>query len=370
MEEIQNQKGRLKKKFKDNFDRLKKKAYLVLTLLVVFVFLILIGQAVSPRITNSLLEIIWITAFVSTIIFFGIAVLVFIGLKKEAARILDILLEGSLSVIDVIDFIKEAYKTFIAILKEFVFYAAPIIAILCAFTVYYFILLIYKLVGKSYDVTFLTIIITSATILVAGVLNKPQETLLLTKSWIDLTLQKFKRVFTDSFEVVIALFFLTMDSTNLFFLPNSLNVKIEASIFGYDLTKRSLPLTDPGRIALTLIVISVFIEVIRYGIRIFATAQKYYYQLLDQSEDDRNKSEYLKKAIRKSFSEAKDDTLKFITFTSILLFVFLFFPRLKLLAVICASVTAFVLDLLIPERLTATRGEDLVSRLLSKVFKL
>jgi len=46
------------------------------------------------------------------------------------------------------------------------------------------------------------------------------------------------------------------------------------------------------------------------------------------------------------------------------------FPRLKLLTLAVASVTALAIDIIYPKRLAITKKEDLVSRLLAKAFKL
>jgi hypothetical protein len=66
----------------------------------------------------------------------------------------------------------------------------------------------------------------------------------------------------------------------------------------------------------------------------------------------------------------KDDVVKFITFSTALFAVFLLFPRLKLFTLALASITGLLLDLVIQERLTALESNDLISRILAKVFKL
>ncbi len=78
----------------------------------------------------------------------------------------------------------------------------------------------------------------------------------------------------------------------------------------------------------------------------------------------------IKTAIRNSFGDTKDDIVKFITFTTALISVFLFFPRLKLFAMVVASITALLLDFVVPGRLIMKQGNDLISRILNKAFRL
>lgn len=87
-------------------------------------------------------------------------------------------------------------------------------------------------------------------------------------------------------------------------------------------------------------------------------------------ENDLDKSKLFKDSIRKGFSESKDDLIKFIAFTTVLFALFMFFPRLKLLSVVIASITALCMDMIIPARLSQAKGEDLFSRLVTKIFKL
>jgi len=371
MDKIQKRTNGLETKIKKNLRRIKQKAYLILTFVLLFVFLTLVGQAIAPRLTSIFLQTVWIIAFIIVVIFFGIGILVFIGLRKEASRILDILVEGSLTIIDVIDFLKEVYRTFILILKDFILFATPALAYASGFLVYYLLLIFYKNVGSSHNVTFITIIITILTIIAAALLNLPEKIKSDEKRWGNEVKTKFTNSFSDAFEVVIAIFFLTMDSTHLFFIPKKLNIAIYANLGDFDLMKRGFSLSNASTTTLTIILASVSIEIIRYSLRVIAVARNYYSNYLDEYlEEPENKLPLLKSAIRKSFIESKDDTLKFISFTTILIAVFLVFPRLKLLAMLVASLTTLILDIFIPKRLVQERGEDLFSRVIFKIFRI
>lgn len=95
----------------------------------------------------------------------------------------------------------------------------PIYAVVTAILLYIFILYLFKAVGQTSDVTLMTIMISSVTMLFVGFLNRPQpeNDRPLSHS------QRFTRYFNDAFEVMLFIFFLTMDSTKIFFFPESLN---------------------------------------------------------------------------------------------------------------------------------------------------
>lgn len=367
MEEVHLKTKDLEEKIKKNLDRIKRKAFLVLSALVVFVFLIILGQLFSPHITSAILRFVWILAFASVFIFFGIGILVFVGLRKEASRLLDILLEGSLTIIDVVDLLKEIYKTFISLLKDFAVYVAPVFAYLASFVIYYLLMVFYKKIGRNYDVTLITVLITVATIVLASFLNLKSGQGV-KDGWESRIKEKFMQSFADSFEILIALFFLTMDSTKLFFLPDNLNVPLNANLGNNDLMIRGFSLKDPPRFTLLVVVSAVSVEIARYALRIISVAKNYLEEARENA--DSNDSDLIKHSLRKSFNEAKDDSLKFITFTTAIVAVFLAFPRLKLFAMVAASITGLILDFIIPSRLSQKRGNDLLSRIIVKVFKL
>ena len=80
----------------------------------------------------------------------------------------------------------------------------------------------------------------------------------------------------------------------------------------------------------------------------------------------------LKLSIKQSLYKNIDDIVKFITYITFVVFVFLFFPRLKLLAMAVASLGALVADFLFTDRLTATteKKQDLLGKILARLFRL
>ena len=356
---------------RNNMDR---KVFSLLTTLIVILALFLAAGFLFPEAVSVILNVIWIILIASAAIFFTLGILVIIGMKNEAGRILDMLLEGALTFIDFLEFLKNLWRRFVDLLKEFLLFATPIFAYIAAFLVYVLLLYVYKSVGKTYDVTIMTVAITAVAILGFGFLSKPQPEIVIELTWKGQFQKRFKAGFIDGVEVILFIFFLTMDSTDLFFLPADLNIPLKAEFRDYDLMVRSFVYDKHVITTLALIVTTVSLEVLRNMIKIFASARKYYLNFSHELENfmgtKRTTMGTLKEAIRKSFNDAKRDLIKFVTFNTVLFAVFLIFPRLKLLTLAVASVTNLGLDLSLRSRLTAKKGNDLISRILQKVFKL
>jgi hypothetical protein len=311
--------------------------------------------------------IIWYTLLALVIVFLIMGVLVVFGLKKEVKRMLDIGLEGSFTILDFFQFLRELIVLIKNRIGEALILISPVIAYILALAVYLIFLFIYKYVGSKFDVTLLTILLTMVLVGTVGLFNSPGSGIV-KPGWSSRFGAKIKQSFGDALEVVIFVFFLTMDSTKLFFIPESLNVQLSAEVGSYDLMVRGFHL---NKTTLNLIIAAVVSEIVRNIIRIVALS-KSNYQLIAGSlgSDTRQKYDAIKKSIRAAFEEAKDDLVKFITFTTVLLFVFLMFPRLKLLSMLVASLTSLALDLALPARLSETKGEDLISKILAKLFKI
>ena len=356
---------------KNNMDR---KVFQLLTTLIVVLALFLVAGFLFPEAVSVILNVVWIILLASAAVFFTLGILVIIGMKREAGRVLDLLLEGALTFIDFLEFLKNVWKRFVDLLKEFLLFASPIFAYIAAFLVYVLLLYVYKTVGKSHDVTIMTVIITGAAMMGFGLLSKPQAEITIELTWKGQFQKRFKAGFIDGIEVILFIFFLTMDSTDLFFLPTDLNIPLKAEFSGYDLMVRSFVYDEHVITTLALIVTTISLEVLRNIIKIFASARKYYLNFSHELENfmgaKRTTMEMLKEAIRKSFNDAKRDLIKFVTFNTVLFAVFLLFPRLKLLTLAVASVTNLGLDLSIRSRLTARKGNDLIARILQKIFKL
>lgn len=356
----------------DEDNQLKKKVYKILASFFVFLGLFIAFVILFPTAAAVIVNTIWVALFAVVVTFLTLGVLVVLGMKKEVGEILDIILEGGLTFLDALEFLRKLWERFKQMLREFLVFASPIFAYIFAFIVYLLVLILYKSVGSKFDVTWLTILLTFSLVMTVGILNrsnrKPSRIQI---AWIQTFFARFHRGFTDGLEVVLFIFFLTMDSTNLFFLPKALNNPLHASWGNYDLMVRGFDLTDSGKTTITLIIATITLEIFRNIIRIIAVARKHYKFLREEekiSQEYRSSHERIKISIRKAFTEAKDDLMKFITFNTILLIVFLIFPRLKLMTLVVASVTALILDIFIRGRLTTERGNDLISRILTNLF--
>ncbi|MFH1295314.1 MAG: hypothetical protein ABIH84_01925, partial [bacterium] len=89
------------------------------------------------------------------------------------------------------------------------------------------------------------------------------------------------------------------------------------------------------------------------------------------NSNDRQRYQNVKKSIRLAYAEAKDELVRFVSFTTALVIVFIMFPRLKLLSMAVASVTLLIFDLVFPARLMVNaKRQDLISNLLAKTLKI
>lgn len=348
-----------------------KRIYTLLIVLLILTLVIFIGKLFAPSVSAFLLDIMWFLLLATVISFLGIGVLVMFGLKKRANQLLELYVEGSLTILDLFGFIKDIIELFIQKVKEFFLYVAPFIGYIISALAYFGLIVFYKIFGKTHDVTLVTLALSVVLIAVVGLFTLPNGQVVQEKpKWLASFLTRIKDAFSDGFEIVIFLFFLTMDNINLFFLPEALRVPMHAKLFNFDLMIRGYSL-DHTQITINLVAASIVIEILRLLIRLLAIARKYYKEEL-MREDIRlpRRLEIIKTAVRRAFQTSKDELIKFITFTTILLLVFLLFPRLKLVSLVAASFTALVLDMIFPQRLQSETGKDLISRILVKVFKL
>ncbi len=351
-----------------------RKSRLILITFIAFVLILTIGNMVYPSATKIVLNVMWFTALSVAIIFIAMGIMAILGMKKEVGKLMEIFMEGSFSVMDLIDFIKQVVKLFIEKVKEALLNLAPLISYILAISLYLGTLYLYKLVGKSFDVTAMTVVISMAGVALLAYINLPGRNNLIKTGWRYEFGKRVSKAFIDSFEVVLFVFFLTMDSTRLFYVPPDLNVPLHAKILGYDLMERGFKLVD-AKTTLILIAVAIVVEVIRNILKIAYSSRKYYVSWLESEPQnnvtDRQKYQNIKRAIRLTFADFKDDLVRFVSFTTVLIIVFITFPRLKLMSMAVASLTLLVFDLVFPVRLSVrTRNRDLISVILEKTLKI
>jgi len=348
-------------------DKLSRNIFFVLTIAVLLILFLVILAFLSPELFFVIINLFWFTLLVLVVVFLLLGLLVILGMKKEARQLIEAFMEGSFAVIDGARFIKLVVVEFLNMIKQFISFLSPIVGSALAIWLYFLILLLYKWVGSQYDVTAMTVILTAFLIAFNALLNKSRQNSHQTNSWQKQVLAKFHSYFRDTFEIMIFIFFLTMDATFFFFLPPSLNVPLRAEVGSYDLMKRGFTIDSHLRITLNLIMIAVVIEVIRNVIRLILTSIK----IFKAETRPMSSSALIKYSIRKSISQNNDHLLKFVTYTTVFSLIFLLFPRLKLLAMSVTSLTNFAMDLLMPSRLKEqNKHDDIVSRLLAKVFRI
>lgn len=346
-------------------------------IILIIVILLVLGGVLAitaPATFTAVINAFWLFMFCLVLLFLIMGVLIMVGLKDQVRQILDIFVEGTLTIVDLMNFIKLALKFIVEVLKQAIYFLVPFIAYLLGALIYYVLLYAYKWVGKSYDVTLFTIVLASVLVIATGFLNKRSSAEgKLDNTWAKKVQLRFKDIFGDALEVVLFIFFMTMDSTKLFFLPKDLNIELHASAGNYNFMIRGWTFDKSLYSTLNLVMAAVGIEVVRFIIRIIAAGFAFYKEVnayVGEANQQMSGAAQIKWALRQSFEVHKDDVIRFITYTTFIIFVFLAFPRLKLLAMGVASLTSLVLDLWMRDRLVIKKGNDLFSKLVSGLFRV
>lgn len=323
---------------------------------------------------NAIANAFWLVMFCLVFLFLLLGVLVMIGMKNQVKQILDFFIEGTLTIVDLMDFLKRVATYVVETVKQVIYLLIPFIAYLLGALIYFALIYGYKWVGKQYDVTLLTIGLTIVLIILTGALNTKGKGDAATElSWGKQIQFRMKDYFGDAVEVVLFIFFLTMDNTHLFFLPSDLNVPLHASLFGFDLMPRGWTFDSTIKQTFTIVMVAVGVEILRFIVRIVTAGYNFYKEIntyIGETHESMSNPSQVKWALRQSFEVHKDDVVRFITYTTFIIFVFLAFPRLKILAMAVSSITAFILDFLIPDRLVIKKGHDLFSKLITLLFKV
>ncbi len=346
-------------------------------IILIIVILLVLGGVLAitaPATFTAVINAFWLFMFCLVLLFLIMGVLIMVGLKDQVRQILDIFVEGTLTIVDLMNFIKLALKFIVEVLKQAIYFLVPFIAYLLGALIYYVLLFAYKWVGKSYDVTLFTIVLASVLVIATGFLNKRSSAEgKLDNTWAKKVQLRFKDIFGDALEVVLFIFFMTMDSTKLFFLPKELNIELHATAGTYNFMVRGWTFDKSLYSTLNLVMAAVGIEVVRFIIRIIAAGFAFYKEVnayVGEANQQMSGAAQIKWALRQSFEVHKDDVIRFITYTTFIIFVFLAFPRLKLLAMGVASLTSLVLDLWMRDRLVIKKGNDLFSKLVSGLFRV
>ena len=356
-----------------------KKRGLLSKILIVIVAIVLAFLAigiVNPQLFLILVNILCLLIFAVTLIFIILGILTFVGLKKEASRVIDMILEGSITFIELVDFVKDLVIAFRAMVIDTMLMIIPYMSYALAILIYVVVIFCFKLIGLNNDVTVATIILSFTITFIAGLMTLPRGhavTINYKHPRLADVMKSFKKRFIDAFEVVILILFLTVDSTHLIFLPEELQVPINASLGEYDLMVRGIHLTDHFTVTMNTIILVVALELLRRTIRVVAVAKHYYHNpklIHREYEFERPKeAELIKGVLRNTVNDSKDNFLMFAAFTVFITFVFLFFPRLKLIALISASVAGLILDIFYTQRLVLAEKDDLLSRVFKKIVR-
>ena len=202
------------------------------------ILLVLVGGVLAitaPATFSAVINAFWLFMFCLVLLFLVLGVLIMVGLKNQVKQILDIFVEGTLSIVDIMNFFKLAFNFIIDVLKQAVYFLIPFVSYLLGALIYFVLLYAYKWVGKTYDVTLFTVVLATVLVVATGMLNRRSKAEgKVELEWGRKVQLRFKDLFGDALEIVLFVFFLTMDSKNLFFLPKELNIEIRAVFNDYN----------------------------------------------------------------------------------------------------------------------------------------
>lgn len=343
----------------------KSKKSLFLLYLGIFVLLSILTYFLINPLFMFVYQILRVTLIGLTALFIFLSILVFVGLRDQAVEIIKRVIDGSLTSIDIYEAIKRFSRNVWKKLKNLLKNLAPLYAFLINVYLYFLLIFLFKFVGSIFDVTLFTVLLTFVLVISTAFLTRPGN-----RKDFDSFKDSFLANFTDFFEITLFIFFLTIDAEKLFFLPDSLNTELVSKIGDYDLMVRGINVYDNFNTTINIILFILIIEIARNALGFYLIAKKYAAEM-EKSEIKSDES-ILKLSIKQSLYKNIDDIVKFITYITFVVFVFLFFPRLKLLAMAVASLGALVADFLFSDRLTATteKKQDLLGKILARLFRL
>lgn len=343
----------------------KSKRILAIIYLLVFVVIATVTYFVANDVFMFFYNVLRSFLIVLTLLFIFLSLLVFIGMRDQAIEIIKNVIEGSLTSIDIYEAIKRLLKKMLKKLKTVLKNLAPLYAFIICVYLYFFLTFVFKFVGSLFDVTVFTVILTFTLVIVSAFLTRPKG-----RKDFDSFKDNFAANFTDFFEICLFVFFLTIDSESLFFLPDSLNTELVAKIGDYDLMVRGINIYDNFNTTINIILFIFIVELTRNALGFYLLARKHAHTL--EKNDYSGEESILKLSIKQSLYKNLDDIVKFITYLTFVVFVFLFFPRLKLLALAVTSLGGLVADFVFTERLTATteKKQDLLGKILTRIFRL
>lgn len=303
------------------------------------------------------------------ILFVILGFLVIIGFGKEVKYFLTTTFHGIMQVFLIAKVLRNIYRWIIKLLQRIMFFLSPFIAAAIAMFVYYLLMYLYKYVGLSHDVTgltvLLTILLTVAIRLFPRVSSDSKE-----KTFWTLWFEKTSRILFDFFELMVFVFFITLDWVNVPFLPPRLWVEITAYLSEYDLMIRGVNFHYSFFFTIWLAGFAFFAEFIRQAFKIIHRS-RYYYVTLKTSQPFKSRLDLFEEAVSESFYYSLADLVTFFGYTTVVTVTFFLFPRLKLLSLIFFSLTSLAMDIIRPAHVpVGTPPQDLLTRIIIKTLNL
>ncbi len=303
------------------------------------------------------------------ILFVILGFLVIIGFGKEVKSFLTTTFHGIMQLFLIAKVLRNIYRWIIKILQRLMFFLSPFISAAIVLYVYYLLMYLYKFVGLSRDVTgltvALTILLTVAIRLFPRMSSDSAE-----KTFWALWFEKTARILFDFFELMVFVFFITLDWVKVPFLPSNLWVLIAAHISEYDLMIRGVNFHYSFFFTIWLAGFAFFAEFIRQAFKIIHRS-RYYYVTLKVSQPFKSRLDLFEEAVSESFYYSLADLVTFFGYTTVVTVTFFLFPRLKLLSLIFFSLTSLAMDIIKPVYVpVGTPPQDLLTRVIIRTLNL
>lgn len=310
---------------------------------------------------------IFLIALLAIFILLGVAVI--IGMRSEVGLIIDHLFAGTIKLIEIVELLAKTWSRFLQLLKDLLVLISPAIAGVTGLIGYVILLTLYKYVGTQGSVTLLTVGLTALLSLLPLIVWQPhlhKDSFHAQTFWVEWR-SKMSLYLLNAYEIMLFVFFLTLDWREPFFLPKSLWGHVEATLGGVDLMIRGFNFHETFIFTLWLAGIAVLLAVLRQIFRIVLRALRM--QKVLNGRGAAAHLESFRDRLKISLNESSDEIVQFVGYTTLVLLVFFMFPRLKLLSLVVFSATTLLWDIFHPDRFFIERkNKDLLTLAAEKIL--
>lgn len=304
------------------------------------------------------------------IIFVVLGFLVLIGFGKEVKTVLTSVFHGAMQLFLIAKILRNIYRAIVKFLQRLMFFLSPFISAAIAIGAYMFLMYLYKYVGLTNNIAGLTIFLTIILTIIIKSFPKGSKGNISERTFWDLWFEKTSRILFDFFEIMVFVFFITLDWVQVPFLPQKLWIHLVAYMAEYDLMIRGLNFHFDFFFTLWLAGFAFFAEFIRQAFKIIHRA-RYYYITLRSTHPFKSRLDLFEQSVSESFYYSLADLVTFFGYTTVVMITFFLFPRLKLLSLIFFSLASLAMDIFKPSHTpVGEEPQDFLTRVVIKSLNL